>query len=102
ASGTILGTLQHIAPEQLEGQEADARSDIFAFGTVLYEMMTGRPAFQANSQASVISPIVSVNPPITSQVVSGISPALDHIILRCLAKNPAHRWHSARDLWLEL
>src|SRR5262249_42814219 len=102
ASGTILGTLQYMTPEQLEGQDADARTDIFAFGAVLYEMITGHRAFEGKSQAGLISAILSVNPPSPSRVVSGLPPALDHIILRCLAKNPAHRWHSARDLWLEL
>src|SRR5262249_40522637 len=102
ASGTILGTLQYMTPEQLEGQDADARTDIFAFGAVLYEMITGRRAFEGKSQAGLISAILSVNPPMPSHIVSGLPPALDHIIQRCLAKNPAQRWHSARDLWLEL
>src|SRR5215510_12431266 len=102
ASGTILGTLQYMAPEQLEGQDADARTDIFAFGAVLYEMITGRRAFEGKSQAGLMSAILSANPPSPSRVVSGVPPALDHVIQRCLAKNPAQRWHSARDLWLEL
>src|SRR5262249_20951300 len=102
ASGTILGTLQYMTPEQLEGQNADARTDIFAFGAVLYEMITGRRAFEGKSQAGLISAILSVNPPSPSRVVSGVSPTLDHVIQRCLTKNPAQRWHSARDLWLEL
>src|SRR5262249_30208588 len=101
-SGTILGTLQYMAPEQLEGQDADARTDIFAFGGVLYEMITGRRAFEGKSHAGLISAILSAHPPSPSRVVSGVSPALDHIIQRSLAKNPAQRWHSARDLWLDL
>lgn len=96
---TILGTLQYMAPEQLEAREADARADIFAFGTVLYEMLTGRKAFEGGSQASLISAIMTREPP----SVSGLAPAaLDHIIRRCLAKDPADRWQTARDLVLEL
>src|SRR5262249_38308374 len=88
--------------EQLEGQDADASTDIFAFGAVFYEMITGRRAFEGKSQAGLISAILSVHPPMPSRIVSGLPPALDHIIQRCLAKNPAQRWHSDRDLWLEL
>ncbi len=92
---TILGTMQYMAPEQLEGREADARADIFAFGAVLYEMLTGRKAFEGSSQASLIAAIMSREPP----SVSGLAPAaLDHIIRRCLAKDPADRWPTARDL----
>jgi len=96
---TILGTLQYMAPEQLEAREADARADIFAFGTVLYEMLTGRKALEGGSQASLISAIMTREPP----SVSGLAPAaLDHIIRRCLAKDPADRWQTARDLAMEL
>src|SRR5262249_9454435 len=70
-------------------------------GAVLYEMITGRRAFEGKSQAGLISAILSVNPPIPSGIVPGLPFALDHVIQRCLAKNPAQRWHSTRDLWLE-
>ena len=103
--GTILGTLQYMSPEQLNGGEVDARSDIFSFGAVLYEMATGRRAFEANSQASVIAAILEREPPpIVSSGKSGmIAPAvLDRIVRRCLAKDPDDRWQSARDLVIEL
>jgi Tol biopolymer transport system component len=102
ATGTILGTLPYMAPEQIEGKEADARTDIFAFGAVLYEMITGRRAFQGTSQPRLMSAILSADPPAPSHVLEGIPPILDHIIERCLAKDPADRWQSARDLGLEL
>ncbi len=100
--GTIVGTLDYMAPEQVEGEEADARSDIFALGAVLYEMVTGRRAFSGKSHASVISAILSSNPPPLSEVQPGMPPALDRAIHRCLAKDPDERWQSARDLMLEL
>jgi len=96
---TILGTMQYMAPEQLEAKDADARSDIFAFGAVLYEMLTGRKAFEGSSQASLISAIMSREPP----SVSDVAPAsLDHIMRRCLAKDPSGRWQTASDLAMEL
>lgn len=102
AQGTILGTFQYMAPEQLEGKEADARTDIFAFGAVLYEMLTGRKAFSGASHASLISSIMSSQPPSVS-LVQTLAPAqLDHLIGRCLAKDPEDRWQSARDVKLEL
>jgi len=101
-AGAIVGTIQYMAPEQIDGAEADARSDIFAFGTVLYEMITGKKAFQGKSQALLISAIVSTEPTPLSQVRSGLPPILDHVISRCLAKDPGERWHSVRDLLLEL
>lgn len=101
-SGAILGTLQYMAPEQLEGDTADARTDIFAFGTVLYEMVTGQKAFQGRSQPGLMSAILTSQPPPLSQTVGTIPPLLEHVIRRCLAKDPTERWQSARDLWLEL
>jgi serine/threonine protein kinase len=80
AEGTILGTLQYMAPEQLEDKEADARTDIFALGTVIYEMATGRKAFEGKSQASLISAIMSVEPPAISTLQSMPPPALDHVV----------------------
>jgi serine/threonine protein kinase len=76
AQGTILGTLQYMSPEQLEGQEADARSDVFAFGTVLYEMLTGRKAFDGRSQSSLIAAIMHVDPPRISELNPTIPPQL--------------------------
>jgi Tol biopolymer transport system component len=102
AVGTILGTLPYMAPEQIEGLDVDARTDIFALGAVLYEMITGRRAFQGKSQPSLIAAILSTDPPAPSHVLAGISPNLDHVVTRCLAKDPANRWQSVRDLGLEL
>src|SRR5437763_9286657 len=92
--GTILGTLQYMAPEQLEGREADARSDIFAFGCVLYELLAGEPAFHAPSRAGIIAAILEREP----KPLPGISASLTAAIQRCVAKNHEDRWQSARDL----
>jgi len=102
AQGTILGTFQYMAPEQLEGREADARTDIFAFGAVVYEMVTGQKAFEGQSRASLISAIMLSDPPpiATSQRLT--PPALDHVVSACLAKDPDGRWQSASDLRGEL
>ena len=102
AQGTILGTFQYMAPEQLEGQEADARTDIFAFGAVLYEMITGRKAFEGKSQASLIGAILERDPPPVSTVQPLSPPALDRIVQTCLTKDPDRRWQSAGDLTREL
>jgi Tol biopolymer transport system component len=102
AQGAILGTFQYMSPEQLEGQEADARTDIFAFGAVVYEMITGRKAFEGKSQASVIAKILEVDTPlmVASQP---LTPApVDHVVGRCLAKDPVDRWQSAGDVMREL
>jgi Tol biopolymer transport system component/tRNA A-37 threonylcarbamoyl transferase component Bud32 len=100
--GTILGTLQYMAPEQLEGAEADARTDIFAFGAVMYEMATGRKAFAGKSQASVISAIMTTDPPPISTLQGMTPPALDHVARSCLAKEPDTRWQTAHDVLLQL
>jgi serine/threonine protein kinase len=102
ARGTILGTFQYMAPEQLEGKETDARADIFAFGALMYEMATGRKAFESKSQASLISAIMSAEPPPMSAVQPMTPPALDHVVKKCLAKDPDDRWQSAGDLASEL
>jgi Tol biopolymer transport system component len=102
AKGAIIGTFQYMAPEQLEGQPADARTDIFAFGAVLYEMLTGRRAFEGKSPASLISAIMSSDPPPVSSIQTLTPPALDHVIRRCLAKDPDERWQSAHDVMAEL
>jgi eukaryotic-like serine/threonine-protein kinase len=100
--GTILGTFQYMAPEQLEGRETDARTDIFAFGTTLYEMATGRKAFSGSSQASLISAILRDDPPPISQVQPMSPPALDRVVKGCLAKDPEDRWQSAGDVGKQL
>ena len=100
--GSILGTFQYMAPEQLEGNEADARSDIFAFGSVLYEMVTGKRAFEGKSQASLIAAILEHEPPAMSTLQTMTPPVLDHVVRRCLAKDPDERWQTAHDLTAEL
>jgi serine/threonine protein kinase len=102
AQGTIVGTLQYMAPEQLEGKEVDARTDIFAFGAVVYEMTTGKRAFEGKSQASVMAKILEVDPPAMSSLQPMTPRALDRLVKRCLAKDPENRWQMARDLELEL
>jgi serine/threonine protein kinase/Tol biopolymer transport system component len=102
AQGTILGTLQYMAPEQLEGKDADARTDIFAFGAVVYEMLTGKKAFAGKSQASLIGAIMHAQPQAISASHPLTPPALDRIVKTCLAKDPDDRWQSARDLQHEL
>jgi serine/threonine protein kinase len=102
AQGTILGTVQYMAPEQLEGAEADARTDIFAFGLILYEMTAGQKAFHGNSQASLIGAILKDTPEPISNLRQGIPLALDRLIGACLEKSPEDRWQSARDLVREL
>ncbi|HEX7254014.1 MAG TPA: protein kinase [Thermoanaerobaculia bacterium] len=96
--GTILGTFQYMAPEQLEGKEADARTDIFALGAVLYEMATGKKAFSGATQASLITAIMSSDPVPISQLQSTSPPALDYVVKTCLAKSPDDRWQSAADV----
>jgi serine/threonine protein kinase len=100
--GTILGTFQYMAPEQLEGKEADARTDIFAFGAVIYEMATGKKAFSGASQASLISSIMTAEPPSISTAQPMSPPALDRVVKTCLAKDPEDRWQSAADVGREL
>ena len=100
--GTILGTFQYMAPEQLEAREADARTDIFAFGCVVYEMITGRKAFEGKSQATVMAAILERHPPAMSSIQPVTSQHLEHIVGRCLVKNPDDRWQTARDLEEEL
>ena len=102
ARGTILGTLPYMAPEQVEGKEADARTDIFAFGAVVYEMVTGQRAFEGETQASLIGAILKDAPrPVSALRPTSPSP-LDRVIGKCLAKDPEGRWHSAHDLRDEL
>jgi Tol biopolymer transport system component len=100
--GTILGTFQYMAPEQLEGKDADSRTDIFAFGCVLYEMATGKKAFTGATQASLISSILRDDPQPISQIQPMSPPALDHVVKKSLAKDPEDRWQNAADLGGEL
>ncbi|MDD5563700.1 MAG: protein kinase [Thermoanaerobaculaceae bacterium] len=100
--GEILGTLQYMAPEQLEGGEADARSDIFAFGCLLYEAISGRSPFAGRSRAGVIAATLKETPARLSQPGREIPPAVDGIIRHCLDKDPAQRFQSMRDLAFDL
>ena len=100
--GTIVGTFQYMSPEQVEGRELDGRTDIFSLGAVLYEMLTGQRAFAGKSQLSVASAILEKDPPPITSIKPLTPRSLDHVIRRCLAKDPDDRWQSARDLALEL
>jgi eukaryotic-like serine/threonine-protein kinase len=100
--GTIVGTFQFMAPEILQGREADPRSDIFSFGCVLFEMITGRRAFEGKSQLSVASAILEKEPEAVTTIQPGIPPALDHVVQDCLAKDPELRWQNASDVAREL
>jgi Tol biopolymer transport system component/tRNA A-37 threonylcarbamoyl transferase component Bud32 len=100
--GTVLGTFQYMSPEQLEGKEADARSDIFSFGAVLYEMITGRKAFEGKSRASITAAIMEREPPPISQVRPVTAPMLERLIKTCLAKDPDQRRQTAYDVLLDL
>lgn len=100
--GTILGTFQYMAPEQLEGKKADTGSDLFALGAVIYEMVTGKKAFEGKSHASLIAAILEHEPPPVRSIQPKAPPLLDHILKRCLAKDPEQRWSTAHDLVLEL
>ena len=96
--GTLLGTLQYMAPEQLEGKDTDGRTDVFAFGAIVYEMVTGDRVFKGDSQASLIACILDSHPsPLSS--IEPITPlAWDRVVAKCLMKDPDDRWHSAHDL----
>jgi Tol biopolymer transport system component len=100
--GTILGTFQYMAPEQLEGVEADARTDIFALGAVLYEMSTGRRAFDGKTKTSLIAAIVGGEPKPIRDVQPLTPAAFEHVVAKCLAKDPDQRWQSASDVASEL
>src|SRR5438876_1709529 len=100
--GRIVGTLHYMAPEQLEGKDADVRSDIFAFGAILYEMVTAKKAFDAKSAASVIAAILEHDPPSMNALQPMAPPALERVVTTCLAKDPDDRWQTAHDVQLEL
>ena len=100
--GTLVGTFQYMAPEVLQGTEADARSDIFSLGCVLYEMVTGRRAFEGKSQLSVLSSILEKEPEPVSQVQPTSPAALEHVVKTCLEKNPEERFQTAHDVKVQL
>jgi len=102
SQGTLIGTFQYMSPEQLEGKEADARSDIFALGCVLYEMATGKRAFDGKTTASVVAAILASEPKPLTQVHLTSPPGLERLVQECLAKDPDERWQSALDLKREL
>ena len=102
AEATILGTLQYMSPEQLQGKEVDGRADLWAFGCVLYEMLSNQRAFDGTMQASVIGAILHAPPEPLPDLQPPISPALARVISRCLAKDPESRWQTATDLGAEL
>jgi Tol biopolymer transport system component len=101
-AGSIIGTIQYMSPEQIEGKEADARSDIFAFGAVLYEMVTGKRPFAGKSQISLASSILEKDPESISTVNPSTPPAFEHVLTTCLQKNPEERYLAAHDIRLEL
>jgi eukaryotic-like serine/threonine-protein kinase len=101
-AGSVVGTFQYMSPEQLEGREADARSDIFSFGAVLYEMATAKRAFPGKSRYSVASAILEKDPEPISSVAPTAPAALERVVTRCLAKDPEDRWQTARDVTVEL
>ncbi|HVL69572.1 MAG TPA: protein kinase [Vicinamibacterales bacterium] len=99
---TVVGTPQYMAPEQIEGREVDARTDIFAFGCVLYELLTGQRAFKGQTSSSVMAAILATTPTPIEELIPLTPPALERIVTRCLAKDPEDRWHTARDVAAEL
>jgi eukaryotic-like serine/threonine-protein kinase len=101
-AGSILGTIQYMSPEQISGQEADSRSDIFSFGCLLYEMVTGSRPFQGKSQISVASAILEKDPEPLSKLLPLAPAVLDHVVSECLAKDPEARWQNAADIAREL
>src|SRR4029077_5077830 len=102
SEGMLVGTFQYMAPEQLEGKEADARTDIFALGELTYEMATGKPAFSGKSRASLIAAILTTKPPPLEALQPMTPVSLSRIGKKCLAKDPDERWQSASDLAAEL
>jgi serine/threonine protein kinase len=101
-AGSVVGTVLYMAPEQVQGLETDVRSDIFSFGVLLFEMITGRRAFQGKTQASIVGQILAVDPPAVSTIVMQSPPGLDRVVRFCLEKDPDERFQSAHDLKLQL
>jgi Tol biopolymer transport system component len=102
SEGTVVGTTQYMSPEQLQGMEADGRSDLFSFGATLYEMLSGRRAFEGKTQLSLASAILEQDPPRLTTLQPSIPRSLELLVTKCLAKDPEERWQSARDLLTEL
>ena len=100
--GHVVGTVGYMSPEQVRGQVADARSDIFAVGVILYEMLTGKPAFRKATSADTMSAILNEDPPAVSQIAPSVPPGLQRVVNRCLAKNPEQRFQHASDLGFAL
>src|SRR3984893_10641011 len=101
-AGTVVGTVQYMSPEQMQGKETDARSDIFAFGAMLYEMLTGKRPFEGKSQLSVASAVLEKEPEPISKVQPLTPPSLEHVVQTCIAKDPDQRFQSVHDLKLQL
>src|SRR5215467_7937031 len=100
--GVVLGTMGYMSPEQVRGKAADRRSDLFAFGTILYEMLSGQKAFRGDTAADTITAILTKEPPELSQTNKDVHPGLDRIVRHCLEKNPEERFESARDVAFDL
>ncbi len=100
--GTVLGTVGYMSPEQVRGKPADARSDLFSFGAILYEMLSGKRAFHGESPAETMSAIVKEEPPELTETNRSVPPALERIVRHCLEKNPSERFQSARDIVFDL
>ena len=101
-AGTVMGTVGYMAPEQVRGKNADARSDIFSFGAILYEMLSGKRAFHRESSVETMSAILKEEPPDLTETNRNVSPALERIVRHCLEKNPSERFQSARDVAFDL
>src|SRR5262249_60319530 len=100
--GVVLGTLAYMSPEQIRGRPADARSDIFSFGAILYEILSGKRAFLGDSAADTMSAILMKEPPDLSLTKQNISPGLERVVRHCIEKDPEQRFHSAHDLAFDL
>jgi serine/threonine protein kinase len=100
--GAVMGTVGYMSPEQVRGQDADHRADIFSFGVILYEMLSGQRTFSGDSAIEVMNAILKEEPPELSETNAKISPALDRIVRRCLEKKPEHRFQTASDLGFAL
>ena len=96
--GMVMGTAGYMSPEQVRGKTVDHRTDIFAFGAILYEMLTGKRAFHRSTSAETMTAILNDDPPAISQIVQSMPPGLQRVVHRCLEKNPEQRFHSASDL----